>query len=69
MTKVLVALGAWRLLRVLAKIAAVVVIGGLLLSHVSLAERGHHARLVRLRHALAPIERQLQTTFEHAFKP
>jgi hypothetical protein len=69
MTTVLAVLGAWRVMRALARIVAVVVIAGLALGYVSLAGHGRHARLIPVRHAVAPIERQLKTTFEHAFKP
>lgn len=69
MTKVLAGLGAWRVMRALARIVTVVLIAGLALDYVSLAGHGRHAPLIPLRHAVAPIERQLKTTFEHAFKP
>ena len=69
MTKVLAILGAWRVMRALARIVAVVVIASLALGYLSLAGHGRYAPLVPLRHAVAPIERRLKTTFEHAFKP
>ena len=69
MTKVLPILGAWRVVRTLARIVAIVVIASLALGYVSLAGHGRHGPLIPLRRAVAPIERQLKTTFEHAFKP
>lgn len=56
-------------MRALARIVAVVVIASLALGYVSFAGHGRHAPLIPLRRAVAPIERQLKTTFEHAFKP
>jgi hypothetical protein len=69
MTTVLAVLGAWRMMRALARIATVVVITSLALGYVSLARHGRPAPLIPLRHAVTPIERQLKITLEHAFKP
>ena len=69
MTKVLAILGAWRVMRALARIVTIVVIASLALGYVSLAGHGRHAPLISLRHTVAPIERQLKSTLEHAFKP
>jgi hypothetical protein len=67
MIKLLMIVATWRLMRSLARILALVVIGGLLVGYLSSA--GHSKRAsIALRHAIAPIERQLQTTLERALK-
>jgi hypothetical protein len=68
MTKVLAVLGAWRLVRALARIVAVMTIAGLVLGYVSSTWHRRPAPVVSLRHVVAPIERQLQSTFEDVFK-
>jgi hypothetical protein len=69
MTKLLLTLAAWRLMRALAAIAAVVTIGSLVLGYASPFRRTRHAPLARLKHASAPIERRLQHIVEHALEP
>jgi hypothetical protein len=68
MTKVLAVLGAWRLVRALARIVAVMAIAGLVLGYVSFIGHRRPAPGVPLRHVVAPIELQLQSTFEDVFK-
>ena len=68
MIKLLMLVATWRLMRSLARILALVVIGGLLVGYLSSAGHSKHASVARLRHAVAPIERRLQTTLEQALK-
>jgi hypothetical protein len=68
MIKLLMIVATWRLMRALARILALVVIGGLLLGYLSSAGHGQRAQVTRLRHAVLPIERQLQHALEQAVK-
>jgi hypothetical protein len=68
MMRVVMIVGAWRLMRALARILALIVVGALLLGDLSSAGHGPRAPVTRLRHAVAPIERQLQRAFEQAVK-
>jgi len=58
----------WRLIRAVARILALVVIGGLLPGYLSSAGHGQRPSVTRLRHAVAPIERRLQHALEQAVK-
>ena len=68
MIKLLMIVATWRLMRTLARIVALFVIGGLLVGYLSSAGHSKRAPVARLRHAVAPIERQLQSTLEQAVK-
>lgn len=68
MIKLLMIVTTWRLTRTLARIVAIVVIGGVLLGYLSSAGHSEPGPVARLRHAVAPIERQLQSTLEQAVK-
>jgi hypothetical protein len=68
MIKLLMIVATWRTMRALARIFALAVIGGLLVGYLSSAGHSRRAPATRLRHAVAPVERQLQDALEQAVK-